>query len=298
MANSWWEINIVCDPTLEDLIFWRLDDFGFRGTANEIKGSFCLVLAYLPEERASMLDLGALSLWLRQDALCVEKPPPVVKWHLIDEQDWASSWKQYWHPQEVGDRFLIYPAWLPIPEDSDRIVLRLDPGVAFGTGTHPTTQLCLESLEMRLGYQLPEEDVFVADIGCGSGILSLAALLLGARKVYAVDIDPLAVKASRSNRKLNQIAPGSVVVERGSIERLKEMLTEPVDGLMCNILAEVIVDLIPQLDTIVKPTTWAVLSGILLDQAKPIADTLEQHGWIVAALWKQGEWCCFNIRRS
>ncbi|NEP44900.1 MAG: 50S ribosomal protein L11 methyltransferase [Okeania sp. SIO2H7] len=298
MANSWWEIAVLCDRALEDLIFWRLEKFGCQGTAREIKDNNCLIWAYLPEERGQLLDLAALALWMRQDALCVGQQPPIVKWDLIDEEDWASSWKQHWQPQEVGDRFLIYPAWLPLPEKCDRSLLRLDPGVAFGTGTHATTQLCLESLEMRLGYEPPEGEVIVADIGCGSGILSLAAILLGATKAYAVDIDSLAVRSARANRKLNGIAPSSMVVEKGSIERLRKLLEGPVDGILCNILAEVIVDFIPQLEAIAKPTTWGVLSGILLDQAKPIADTLEQHGWIVAALWKRKEWCCFNIRRS
>lgn len=298
MANSWWEIAVLCEPDLEDLIFWRLEDFGCKGTASEIKDNTCLIWAYLPEEQAQLLDLAALSVWMRQDALCIGQQPPVLKWDLIDEQDWASSWKQHWQPQEVGDCFLIYPAWLPLPEKTERTLIRLDPGVAFGTGTHPTTQLCLESLEMRLGYQPPEGDVIVADIGCGSGILSLGAVLLGASHAYAVDIDPLAVRSARANRKLNQISPNSMVVEKGSIDRLKQMFDGPVDGIFCNILAEVIVDLIPQMDALTKPTTWGVLSGILLDQAKEIADTLEQHDWIVAALWKRQDWCCFNIRRS
>ena len=298
MVNSWWEIAVLCDPDLEDIIFWRLEDFGCRGTASEIKDNTCLIWAYLPEEESQLLDMAALSVLMRQDALCMEQQPPIVKWDLIDEEDWASSWKQHWQPQEVGDCFLIYPAWLPLPEKPERTLLRLDPGVAFGTGTHPTTQLCLESLEMRLGYQPPEDNVVVADIGCGSGILSLGAVLLGASKVYAVDVDPLAVRAARANRKLNPIPPGSMVVEKGSIDRLKKMSDGPVDGILCNILAEVIVDLIPQMDAIAGPTTWGVLSGILLDQAKPIADTLEQHDWIVAALWKRQDWCCFNIRRS
>jgi ribosomal protein L11 methyltransferase len=174
--------------------------------------------------------------------------------------------------------------------------LRLDPGVAFGTGAHATTQLCLESLEMRLGFD--DKEYVVADIGCGSGILSIGAVLLGATKVYALDTDPLAVRSTISNRQLNRVNSHQLVAELGSIDRLKEMVDEPIDGLMCNILAEVIIDLIPQFTAISKPTTWAVLSGILLDQAKPIADTLEQHGWIVATLWKREDWCCFNIRRS
>ncbi|MBD1870979.1 50S ribosomal protein L11 methyltransferase [Cyanobacteria bacterium FACHB-471] len=295
MASSWWEIQILCDPVLEDLVFWRLEVFGCRGTSSEIKGHSCLIKAYLPQMQAQLLDLAALSLLLRQDALCAELPIPAMQWHLIEEEDWSSSWKDHWQPQEVGDRLLINPAWLPNPEASDRKILRLDPGVAFGTGAHATTQLCLESLEMRLGEP---GNAVIADIGCGSGILSIGALLLGAKQIYAVDNDPLAVMSTESNRELNQVEPHRLIVAEGSIERLPELTSEPVDGILCNILAEVIIDLIPQMEAIVQPTTWGIFSGILLDQVKPVADTLEQSGWIVATLWRRKDWCCLNVRRS
>lgn len=296
MANSWWELQILCEVALEEAVFWRLEKFGCRGTASEIKGHAYLVRGYLPREQAHLLDLAALSLWLRQDALMMGMPVPAIKWDLIDEEDWASSWKAHWQPQDVGDRFIIYPAWLPVPTQSDRIVLRLDPGLAFGTGTHATTQLCLESLEMRLGFE--ETQAVIADIGCGSGILSAGAVLLGAQKVYAVDTDPLAVRSTRNNRTLNRIPAQRLTVELGSIDRLMEVMDGPVDGITCNILAEVIIDLIPQMSEIAKPTCWAILSGILLDQTKPVADVLEQNGWTIATLWRRQDWCCFNIRRS
>ncbi|WP_413160103.1 50S ribosomal protein L11 methyltransferase [Capilliphycus salinus ALCB114379] len=296
MIHSWWEIEVLCDPVLEESVFWRLESFGCRGTASQSQNNSCLVSAYLPEEQAHLLDLSALALWLRQDALCMESPLPVVQWSLIDEQDWASSWKKHWEPTEIGDRILIYPAWLEPPAKSDRILLHLDPGVAFGTGAHATTQLCLESVEMRLSVK--PENIVVADIGCGSGILSIGALLLGATQAYSVDIDPMAVRSARQNRQLNNISSEQMRVEQGSIEEIIQLVNGPVDGILCNILAEVIIDLVPKFDAIAKPQTWGILSGILLDQAKPIADTLEQHGWIVATLWKRQDWCCFNIRRS
>jgi ribosomal protein L11 methyltransferase len=295
LASSWWEIQVLCDLVLEDLVFWRLETFGCRGTSSEIKGHSCLIKAYLPQIQAQLLDLAALSLLLRQDALCAELPIPAMQWHLIEEEDWASSWKDYWQPQEVGDRLLINPAWMPNPDASDRQILRLDPGVAFGTGAHATTQLCLESLEMRLGEP---SNAVIADIGCGSGILSIGALLLGAKQIYAVDTDPLAVMSTESNRELNQIEPHRLVTAEGSIQRLLELTSEPVDGILCNILAEVIIDLIPQMEAIAKPTTWGIFSGILLDQVKPVADLLEQSGWIVATLWRRKDWCCLNVRRS
>ncbi|MBH8577016.1 50S ribosomal protein L11 methyltransferase [Nostocaceae cyanobacterium CENA369] len=306
MANTWWELQILCEPALEDSVFWRLEDFGSRGTASESQGSSCLVKAYLPRFQAQLLDLAALSLWLRQDALCVGLSVPSLHWQLIDEEDWATSWKQYWQPQEIGDRFLVNPAWLPLPEDSERLVIRLDPGVAFGTGTHATTQLCLESLEMRLS-ELPQsfsgvigkrEPLVIADIGCGSGILSVGAVLLGAEKVYAVDTDPLAVQSTFSNRTLNEISPERLIPAEGSVDIVTKLIDKPVDGIVCNILAHVIIELVPQMSAIAKPTTWAIFSGILLEQSKAVADALEANGWVVATLWKRKEWCCLNARRS
>ncbi len=305
MANTWWELQIECVPDLEDSVYWRLDDFGCRGTAIEKKGNIRLIRAYLPEFQAHLLDLAALGLWLRQDALCVGLAAPVLQWQIIDEQDWSSSWKQHWQPQEIGDRFLINPAWLSVPH-TERLVIKLDPGVAFGTGSHATTQLCLEALEMRFsdddfGFQPQSphpKDVVIADIGCGSGILSIGAVLLGAKQVYAVDIDPLAIRSTKENIILNGIPSERIIADEGSVEKVSQLISAPVDGIVCNILADVIVNLVPSLSAIAKPTTWAIFSGILVEQSKMVADALEQHGWIVATLWKRKEWCCLNVRRS
>lgn len=297
MSNRWWEIVIFCEPVLEESVFWRLEKFGCSGTATQIKEDFPLIKAYIPEISVQLLDLAALSLWLHQDAVLMEASSPQIQWHLIDEEDWSNSWKQYWQPQEIGDRFLVYPAWLEVPKESERLILRLDPGTAFGTGTHPTTQLCLESLEMRLYENAANQTI--ADIGCGSGILSLGAVLLGAKKVYAVDTDPLAVKASRSNCQLNQIDRQRLVITEGSTtELIAESGQEVFDGIICNILAETIIDLFPEFDLITHEESWAILSGVLLEQAQAIADLVEGQGWTVAALWKRKDWCCFNVRRS
>lgn len=295
MSTNWWELQVLCEPNLEESIFWRLDDFGCRGMASEKKGKSFLIRAYSPQAEFDYLDLAALGLLLKQDSVMMGLPQPIVKWNMLDDEDWASSWKSHWQPQDIGDRFLVCPEWLEAPE-TDRIILKLDPGAAFGTGTHQTTQLCLEALEMRLSYQ-PETQV-IADIGCGSGILSIGALLLGAQQTFGVDTDILAIAASNSNRELNGIAPQKMLVKKGSLERLPSMYSEGFDGIVCNILAEIIIDLIPQMSAIAKPTSWGILSGILIEQIKPIADTLEEHGWVIAALWKKDQWCCFNIRRA
>ncbi len=296
MTNTWWEIKILCHPALEETLFWRLDKFGCQGMVTEQEGESCVVRAYLSQPRAHPLDLAALSLWLKQDATNLKTELPKISWNVIDEEDWASSWKKHWKPQEVGDQILIYPAWLSPPKNSERLVLRLDPGAAFGTGIHPTTQMCLEALEMRYSYG--NIGGVVADIGCGSGILSIASLLLGAESVYGVDTDSLAVRATEANRELNDIQADKLTVTEGSIKELLSVYSKGFDGLVCNILAEVILDLIPEFSAIAHYTTWGILSGILLDKSQPITDSLEKHGWNVGAVWRRKEWCCLNIRRQ
>ncbi|MDA0269253.1 MAG: 50S ribosomal protein L11 methyltransferase [Cyanobacteria bacterium] len=295
MVKNWWDIQVLCDPALEDTVFWRFELLGAKGTSSQRKLSQRLIHTYFPQDTFELLDVAAVALLMRQDALCARLPIPQISWGLIDEEDWSRSWKQYWHPQELGDRLLINPAWLPTPK-TDRKIIKLDPGAAFGTGAHATTQLCLESLEMRLDGV--GQGAIIADIGCGSGILSIGALLLGAKCAYAVDTDPLAVQVAAENREMNGLPSDRLVVQQGSLEQLIATLAEPVDGILCNILAEVILDLIPQMGEIAKPTTWGILSGVLLEQSKLVADTLEQHGWVVATLWRRQDWCCLNIRRS
>jgi ribosomal protein L11 methyltransferase len=295
MANRWWEISVKTTLELEEIVFWRLEEFGCQGTATFSEEENLIIKGYIPAMNVDALDLASLSFWFRQDFILAGEFSENMTWQLIEEEDWSSNWKEYWQPLEIGDRLLIYPAWLEVPEKLDKTILRLDPGAAFGTGVHETTQLCLESLEMRLEDE-EEEEYIIADIGCGSGILSIAAILLRAKEVYAVDTDPLAVKATKENSLLNKI--NHVHVAEGSIYKLRKMTDKKMDGIVCNILAEVIEDLIPQMTDIVHAKTWGILSGILLEQSSSVARVLEKNDWVVATLWKREEWCCMNIRRQ
>ncbi len=301
MTNSWWEIKIDCVPSLEESIFWRLSEFGCKGMSTQIQGSEIVISAYIPQVQVKLLEVSELSDTLDADAREIGLQIPITKCNLIDEEDWSSSWKQHWTPQAVGDRLLINPAWLDAPSNGDslpegevpRIILKLDPGMAFGTGAHATTLLCLEALEMRLQ---PGTNSTIADLGCGSGILATAALLLGAKQAYAVDNDPLAIIATNENRELNGIAPEQLIVDLGSIIELQMMIPEPVDGLVCNILASVIIELAPFMAALVKPKGWAALSGILSSQVANVSDVMEQNGWVVGTVWKREEWSCINLK--
>jgi ribosomal protein L11 methyltransferase len=217
-----------------------------------------------------------------------------VGWSTIQEQDWASSWKDYWHPTEVGDRLLIHPDWLPLPAQTDRIILRLNPGVAFGTGAHATTQLCLIALEQQFAQPITHPCT-VADIGCGTGILAIAALQFGADQAFAVDTDPLAVQAAQECRDLNAIDPSRMVVTEGSIDEAIAQAKQPIDGFCCNILAHVIIELVPKMQHLSRPKGWGILSGILQKQVPDVVDALTAQGWQVKQRWQQEDWACLKI---
>jgi ribosomal protein L11 methyltransferase len=283
--NNWWEIEINCDRALEDSIYWQLEQFGCAGTAVEIKGNNCCIRAYLPKIDDSEPNWAELGIIVQENASLIDLKPPDLKWHLIDEEDWATSWKQYWHPTNIGQNFLILPAWLPIPEKNDRTIIKLDPGMAFGTGMHQTTQLCIEGLE-----GLTSCAGAIADIGCGSGILSIAALMLGSKRVYAVDVDVLAVISTKENIILNQIEPDSLIVAKGSTEKLRELHPEGFTGFLCNILAHVIIQLLPDITTLAQPNAWAIFSGLLVEQAPSVREYLEANGWKIEKTSHKDQW--------
>jgi len=296
MSVYWWEIAVNCNTQLEETVYWRLDNFGCSGTAVEIKDGLCIIKAYIAQIKVESDAIVALADLLKQDAISLNLSNQLkVSWSTVEEQDWANSWKQYWHPTPIGLELIVYPAWLTPPQDTKEIILRLDPGSAFGTGTHPTTQLCLESLTTLL-LDHPETMV-IADIGCGSGILSIGSLLLGAGKVYAVDTDILAINATKSNAELNLIAPDSLHVDLGSAADLVKMLPQGVDGIVCNILAEVLIDLMGELFQLSKPKSWAVLSGLLINQAEQVSQSAKENGYLVTAIAQKEPWCCLELYR-
>ncbi len=184
----------------------------------------------------------------------------------IADQDWERSWMVHFQPMQFGRRLWIVPSWHAAPEP-DAVNLLLDPGLAFGTGTHPTTALCLEWLD---GQQLQGSSLI--DFGCGSGILAIAGLLLGAESVCATDIDIQALEASRDNAQRNQIA-----VVRLPLHLPEDMPQEPADILVANILAGPLVSLAPQLSRLVKPGGLIALSGILAEQTEDILGAYRAH---------------------
>ena len=220
---------------------------------------------------------------------------PAGVWDEVADEDWSLSWKQHWQPDPVGQQLLILPAWLEVPmEHADRLVIRMDPGCAFGTGSHPTTRLCLEALEAA-----PPQGLLVADLGCGSGVLGLASLLLGADAVLAADTDSLAVRATEGNRTLNDCSEQRLKVALGSVETLQALLAgRRADLLLCNILAPVIEALSPGFESLIAPNGRALLSGLLVDQAPRLKEVLKTQGWRVTQELAQGRWGLLEIRHT
>lgn len=292
----WWRLSLPLHPVLEESLLWKLESVGLHRLAVQHAPESPdqrMLLAWLPasewpkDQRDQLLN----SLRPMAETFGLELAQPI--WEELAEEDWSLSWKKHWQPDPVGQRLLILPAWLDVPkEHQHRLVLKMDPGSAFGTGSHPTTRLCLEALEA-----MSLRDQTVADLGCGSGILGLAAVALGAREVLAADTDSLAVRATTDNALLNGLEAEQLRVSYGSIDKIESMLDgEAVDLLLCNILAPVIEALAPQFASVLKSTGRGLLSGLLVDQAHRLIQVLAEYGWRARPIAEQGRWGLLEIK--
>jgi ribosomal protein L11 methyltransferase len=207
------------------------------------------------------------------------------RWHILEDKDWEREWMQYYHPIQCGENFWICPSWLEAP-DKDAVNLQLDPGLAFGTGTHPTTFLCLQWLARQ---ELKGKTVI--DYGCGSGILGIAVLLLGARKAFGVDIDPQALLASRENTRRNQLPEDAFPVFLP-----EQAPQQAVDLVVANILAGPLVELAPAISARVQPQGQLCLSGILASQADTVIQAYENQFDFDPRMEKD-EWVCLTARK-
>lgn len=249
------------------------------------------VRAYLPADANLESTRAALeeALWHLGQIL----PLPAPKYQTVAEADWAEAWKVNFHPLRLGRRLMIVPAWLNPPLEPDDIPIRIDPGMAFGTGTHPTTQLCLAAIEKHL-----RPGQAVLDLGTGSGILSVAAAKLGAGPILALDIDAEAVRVARENTALNGVAD-RIQIEEGSLaEILAGRFSFQAELVVANILARVIIMLLEQgLAQAVKPGGLLMVSGILDSQAYEVRAALKAQELTVLAEERLEDWVAIIARR-
>ena len=212
-----------------------------------------------------------------------------IEVHSTTTEDWANNWKKYFHTMEVGEKILIKPEWEEYNGDTDRIVFNINPGMSFGTGSHYTTQLCIESLEK---YVKP--GIKMLDLGCGSGILSIISLLLGAEEAVAVDIDPNAVDTAYENAAMNGVTNEHYHVFSGNVVTDTEVQAEigkyRYEVVAANIVADVIIGLAPKAREYMKEGGVFITSGILYDRENDVREALLENGFEIVNVSRRKDW--------
>ncbi|WP_304509313.1 50S ribosomal protein L11 methyltransferase [Anaerotignum sp.] len=256
------------------ITFFLRDNLYGREQLAQIKSALAV-----GKEQEKELDLGSLEMTMKN----------------VQEEDWANNWKKYFKPFPVGDKIMIKPSWEELTEPTDKVILKIDPGHIFGTGTHETTQLCMELIETYL-----KKDDMVLDIGCGSGILSIASLLLEAKEGDAVDIDPNAIQIAYENSDRNQIPREKYHVCAGNIledEALhKKYSGKKYDMVEANIVADVIIALTKKVPDYIKDGGIFLCSGIIIERKEDVLSALAQGGYTVLDVKEKKGWVAIAAR--
>lgn len=222
-------------------------------------------------------------------AIIKEEPFGEVIINQVDDSDWAENWKKYYKPKRIGERIVIKPSWEHYEEQPRDLIVELDPGMAFGTGTHETTIMCTEALE---AFVKPSSIVF--DVGCGSGILSIVAAKLGASKVTAIDFDELCVRVTKENAEINNVSH-LIDVKGGN---LLDVIKGKADIVVANIVAEVIVILTKDLEEFLEPNGIFITSGIIIEKIPMVEAALTQNNFSIIEIKKMNSWACIVASKN
>ncbi|CAM5221333.1 Ribosomal protein L11 methyltransferase OS=Ureibacillus acetophenoni OX=614649 GN=prmA PE=3 SV=1 [Ureibacillus acetophenoni] len=283
--------GVVIEDSTE-IVKERKDQFGeiYALNPNDYPTNGVVVKAYLPAfsflaETVEEIKLALANL----KNFDINIGDQVLQTNLVDEEDWATAWKQYYHPVKISERFTIVPTWESYqPVSTDELIIELDPGMAFGTGTHPTTVMCLQALE-----KVVKKGDTVVDVGTGSGVLAIGAALLGARKVHALDLDEVAVKSALENVELNKV-DHIIDVFHGN---LLDSIHEPSDIVVGNLLAEIIMSFTDNAYSIVKPGGKYITSGIIGFKKDEVKQALEKSGFVIEEVLMMEDWVAIIASR-
>ena len=255
------------------------------------------VSGYLPDTRSSkdcLENIKQKSADLHHMGIHV-----TIKTNIVDQEDWAESWKEFFFVTKITDHIVIKPEWRNYSPGPDDIVIEIDPGMAFGTGTHPTTSMCITMIETFL-----KPGMAFLDVGTGSGILMITAAKLGARHLTGIDTDEVAVNVAKENLEKNGISSTKYHIEQGTLKELMEKAplshscshrydhdsSTIYDMVAANIIAEVILDIIPHIHQSLKKDGKAILSGIITDKKSAVISCLKKNGFSISQIITQGEW--------
>jgi len=295
MTNKgWWNFSLEINKNVEDLIIWKLNQsaiFSYAFDYSNKDKNVVKLLVWLPAVSWKRNKRKKLEEKLKH--LLVENGLNInlLGWSFIKEEDWLNTWKNFWKFELIGQYFLVLPCWMNLPTQYDnKVVIKIDPGAAFGTGGHPSTSLCLEMLEKTI----VKEKIFL-DVGSGSGILSIAAQKLGVRELHLIDNDYLAINSTRENLKLNFGEINSFTIHQGSFLEIKRKnLLKNYDLICCNIIASVIKPLIPHFFEVLNSEGSLILSGILETQKEEIIKLLNLHYFKIDNVISKKDWICIK----
>ncbi len=316
---NWIKINIITTSEGLDPVCDALTDLGITGVEisdkvdfieflennrkywdyvdeelERLKTADTKITAYVADDSDGLLTLSEIEKKMA-DMRAADKEQKLGALKIVTAQvkdeDWSENWKQYFKPIEIGARVLIQPEWLSLEKETDRVVFRVNPGMTFGTGTHDSTRFCIEAIEENLK---PGDTML--DLGCGSGILSIIALLLGASHCDAVDIDPAAVDVAYDNLALNNLDRGLYSVSSGDIIANKKVRDRfgKYDLVAANIVADVIIALAPFVRSFMKPDGIFICSGIINERANEVKSALEAAGLEIIKEKRSNEWTAYT----
>jgi ribosomal protein L11 methyltransferase len=275
---SWNQLTVDVPDDLIDAVVGELSGDGVAGvweSHSPEPGLTRLVLYFGPRSNLEDIESQVRTVFSRAG-----RQSPAISQAVVEECDWTEEWKKSYTSFPIGDDFFVIPSWENPVCPHDRLPIRIDPGQAFGTGTHETTQLTVEALERWI-----EPQYVVLDVGTGSGILAIASRLLGAKKVFACDIDPIAAQVARANIERND--EDNIWTFCGSLDAITN---DSVHLLLGNLTADLIISLFPEFDRILKQQAIAILSGILHDQAEEIRELIAGSRFAIHEELTRGEW--------
>ena len=209
----------------------------------------------------------------------------------VNEEDWANSWKAYYKPIKIGERIVIVPAWEKYSAEDGEIVVRMDPGMAFGTGTHETTRLVIKLLEKYI-----KNGMRVADVGCGGGILAICASKLGAGECKAYDIDPVAVKVANENIKDSGLT--NVTCEVSDLLKQVDKSGGTYDVICANIVADIIIRMMPDVGALMDENSVILASGIIVERSEDVINGFEEHGFKIVERIDENGWCALAVQKA